>query len=111
MKKNLSLILLLSLTIGFQSSLLAQNNDTKNAATVQSAIKVPVVVNGEVQKIPEFEKPEEWIRHDLWVEANFDSDKDVPNTQRPLALNYRSFMSRAPILQVPEHSTKMFSGP
>lgn len=48
----------------------------KNASTHSSAITVPVVVKGEAQKIPEFENPDEWIRHDLWVETEFDSDGD-----------------------------------
>lgn len=37
---------------------------------------VPVVVNGEAQKIPAFEDPEKWIKHDLWVETEFDTDGD-----------------------------------
>jgi len=39
-------------------------------------LTVPVVVDGEAQKIPEFEDPEKWIRHDLWVETEFDTDGD-----------------------------------
>ena len=39
-------------------------------------VKVPVIVNGEAQRIPEFEDPEKWIRHDLWVETEFDTDGD-----------------------------------
>jgi X-Pro dipeptidyl-peptidase len=38
--------------------------------------KVPVIVNGEAQKIAAFENQEDWIRHDLWVETEFDSDGD-----------------------------------
>lgn len=38
--------------------------------------KVPVVVGGETQVMPGFKDPEKWIRHDLWVEAEFDSDGD-----------------------------------
>lgn len=37
---------------------------------------VPVIVNGEAQKIPAFENADEWIHHDLWVETEFDSDGD-----------------------------------
>ena len=36
----------------------------------------PVIVNGETQVVPEFEDPDMWIRHDLWVETEFDSDGD-----------------------------------
>jgi X-Pro dipeptidyl-peptidase len=37
---------------------------------------VPVIVNGEAQKIPAFENSDEWIKQDLWVEAEFDTDGD-----------------------------------
>ncbi len=37
---------------------------------------VPVVVNGEAQKIPAFEDAGKWIKHDLWVETEFDTDGD-----------------------------------
>jgi X-Pro dipeptidyl-peptidase len=76
MNKYITFTLVLSGTILLSHSLTAQQNDTKPANAVQSVIKVPVVLNGEVQKIPEFEKSDEWIRHDLWVEASFDSDGD-----------------------------------
>jgi len=32
--------------------------------------------DGEAQIVPEFADAEQWIRHDLWVETEFDSDKD-----------------------------------
>jgi len=37
---------------------------------------VPIIVDGETQVIPEFKDPEKWIRHDLWVETEFDTDGD-----------------------------------
>lgn len=37
---------------------------------------VPVIEDGQAQIIPEFEDPETWIRHDLWVETEFDTDGD-----------------------------------
>ncbi len=47
------------------------------AATAQiQKTTVPVVVNGEAQKIQVFENPDKWIKHDLWVETEFDSDGD-----------------------------------
>jgi len=42
----------------------------------QTVTIVPVVVDGEVQKIKEFENPNDWIREDLWVETEFDTDGD-----------------------------------
>lgn len=44
--------------------------------SAQSALQVPVIVDGQAQVIPEFENPEEWIRHDLWVVTDFDTDGD-----------------------------------
>ena len=41
-----------------------------------SQTKAPVVVNGETQVIPEFQDAEKWVRHDLWVESEFDTDGD-----------------------------------
>jgi X-Pro dipeptidyl-peptidase len=75
MKKFIFLILIMSGTIISSYNLTAQKNEAKPIANVP-ALQVPVVVNGEVQKIPEFDKPDEWIRHDLWVETSFDSDND-----------------------------------
>ena len=53
------------------TSLSAQNNDQKQSAATTI---VPVIVNGEAQKIPAFENANDWIRQDLWVETEFDSD-------------------------------------
>ncbi|WP_179345280.1 Xaa-Pro dipeptidyl-peptidase [Winogradskyella ursingii] len=36
----------------------------------------PVFKNGEAQVVEAFANPENWIRHDLWVETNFDTDGD-----------------------------------
>ncbi len=37
---------------------------------------VPFFKNGEAQIVQAFEDPEKWIRHDLWVETEFDTDGD-----------------------------------
>jgi len=37
---------------------------------------VPVFVDGEAQVVPGFEDPQKWMRHDLWVETEFDTDGD-----------------------------------
>ena len=37
---------------------------------------LPVFSNGEAQIVTGFKEPKEWIRHDLWVETEFDSDGD-----------------------------------
>jgi X-Pro dipeptidyl-peptidase len=54
---------------------LAFSAEVKSQAT-QSTITVPVIENGQAQIIPAFEDPEQWIRHDLWVETEFDTDGD-----------------------------------
>ena len=36
----------------------------------------PVFRDGQAQIVPAFESPDSWIRHDLWVETEFDTDGD-----------------------------------
>lgn len=36
----------------------------------------PVFVDGQAQIVPEFQNSSEWIREKLWVETEFDSDRD-----------------------------------
>jgi X-Pro dipeptidyl-peptidase len=56
------------------SNLVAQEPAANQQAVSTINTTVPVIVNGEAQKIPAFENPDEWIRHDLWVETEFDTD-------------------------------------
>ncbi|WP_430814103.1 Xaa-Pro dipeptidyl-peptidase [Carboxylicivirga sp. RSCT41] len=65
MKKNSFLSLLICLVAFIQLSI-AQ--EAENA--------VPVFKDGEAQIIEAFSDPDEWIRHDLWVETEFDTDGD-----------------------------------
>jgi X-Pro dipeptidyl-peptidase len=37
---------------------------------------LPVFADGQAQVVPGFNDPEQWIRQELWVEAEFDSDGD-----------------------------------
>lgn len=46
------------------------------AQQADSVTTVPVIKNGQAQEIPAFSDPDQWIRHDLWVETDFDSDGD-----------------------------------
>ena len=47
------------------------------AFTIQAQEQAaPVFKNGEAQIVKAFKNPENWIRHDLWVETTFDSDGD-----------------------------------
>jgi X-Pro dipeptidyl-peptidase len=75
--KSMGLLLIALIYIIPQSDILAQNKVSSNAAPDKAAkTEVPVIINGEAQKIPAFENPDEWIIHDLWVEAEFDIDGD-----------------------------------
>ena len=62
--KNLILLLSILITASFSS----------NAQTAKKS--VPIFENGEAQIIPAFQDSSKWIRHDLWVEAEFDTDGD-----------------------------------
>ena len=46
------------------------------ASTLLHAQVKPIFENGEAQVVEEFKDPEQWIRHDLWVETEFDTDGD-----------------------------------
>jgi X-Pro dipeptidyl-peptidase len=48
----------------------------KGAESGNAKLTVPIVKDGETQIIPEFKDGDLWIRHDLWVETEFDSDGD-----------------------------------
>lgn len=64
--KNMKKTLLLFVGILLLNGLFAQE---KQAAK-------PVIENGEAQIVKAFEDPERWIREDLWVETEFDTDGD-----------------------------------
>ncbi len=63
-------IWLISVLILFVSGTDARSQES------QDVITVPVIEDGQAQIIPEFENSEDWIRHDLWVETDFDTDGD-----------------------------------
>jgi X-Pro dipeptidyl-peptidase len=39
-------------------------------------VTAPIFENGEAQIVEAFNEPAKWIRHDLWVETDFDTDGD-----------------------------------
>lgn len=69
-------IIMLAFVLICQPSILAQVTDTKPIETQQTKTVVPVIVNGEAQKIAAFDNPDTWIKQDLWVETEFDTDGD-----------------------------------
>ena len=74
MKKTILLPLIVVLIC--QINIIAQVTGTKPAAVQQTPTIVPVILNGEAQKIPAFDNPDTWIKQDLWVETEFDTDGD-----------------------------------
>jgi X-Pro dipeptidyl-peptidase len=50
---------------------------SSSAQGPQTAVKAtPVFANGMAQVVPAFQDSSQWIRQELWVETNFDSDHD-----------------------------------
>ncbi|HOT18082.1 MAG TPA: Xaa-Pro dipeptidyl-peptidase [Bacteroidales bacterium] len=90
MKKIILVLFVMTVVPGCHQDLPAQKKNRKAGSAVQPAVTikpeaqkqvqtatvVPVIVDGEAQKIPAFENADDWIREDLWVETEFDSDGD-----------------------------------
>ena len=53
------------------TSIIAQEN-----TVIEDDQAVPVFEDGEAQIVPAFSDPDKWIKEDLWVETEFDSDGD-----------------------------------
>ena len=60
----------------FAVALVATLAAQRAAAQGGTAAAGPVFQNGMAQVVPAFQDSANWIRHDLWVETNFDSDRD-----------------------------------
>lgn len=73
MRKNLSSIFRLFLVLLFFVNFLAAYSQ-KGTREYDKA--VPVFIDGEAQIVPAFSDPNNWIREDLWVETEFDTDGD-----------------------------------
>ncbi len=66
-------VLIISLALMLPVTMQAQRKAATKAETRKAT---PVFVDGMTQVVPEFNNPDEWIIHDLWVEAGFDTDGD-----------------------------------
>lgn len=66
MKKHFNPYLLIIILI---ANIFSANSQTPEKAA-------PIFENGEAQIVPAFEDATKWIRHDLWVETEFDTDGD-----------------------------------
>ena len=62
-----SIVVLLSIALVSGGSLMAQKKKNKIG---------PIIKDGMTQVVPEFNDPDKWIKHDLFVESEFDSDGD-----------------------------------
>jgi X-Pro dipeptidyl-peptidase len=76
MSRFYSLCLAVGRIVRVGSPLLAILIASTQAAAQKTLVAKPVFEDGEAQVVPEFNKPDDWIRHDLWVETEFDSDGD-----------------------------------
>ncbi|MDQ3487727.1 MAG: Xaa-Pro dipeptidyl-peptidase [Acidobacteriota bacterium] len=55
---------------------LTTSAESPNAQQPPPANAGPVFVDGQAQIVPEFQNSADWIRQTLWVETEFDSDRD-----------------------------------
>ncbi|MEM9660465.1 MAG: Xaa-Pro dipeptidyl-peptidase, partial [Planctomycetota bacterium] len=76
MTKDLACRLFLTALVGFASAPTARGEDEDDGADKAEARTVPVFKDGEAQIVDGFKDSDYWIRHDLWVETDFDSDED-----------------------------------
>ena len=60
----------------------------------------PIFENGEAQIVPEFKDSTKWIRHDLWVETEFDTDGDGKKDRMHVAVT-RPFQTETEGLKLP----------
>ena len=73
MCNSLKLLILISVLFLFQGTI---NHTSGQSESSNKEPVAPVFENGEAQIVPEFKDPDYWIREDLWVETEFDSDGD-----------------------------------
>jgi len=75
--KLIAVIIIVSAITICHPGIFAQKKDASTSENAQAKPTiVPVIVDGEAQKISAFENPDDWIKHDLWVETEFDTDSD-----------------------------------
>lgn len=74
MNRLIKFLFIVTVNAAFFSTGLQAQNKQVNEKNTKNA--VPIIIDGETQLVPEFKDPENWIRHDLWVETEFDTDGD-----------------------------------
>jgi X-Pro dipeptidyl-peptidase len=70
---NRKMTLLLATVLALFARPLSAQTQPRITAAERS---VPVFVDGQAQIVPGFNNPQTWIKQDLWVEAEFDTDGD-----------------------------------
>lgn len=68
-------IIALSVPVEAQKKKKKKNNKGKEVE-IKEEKAVPFFEDGQAQVVEAFSDPEKWIRHDLWVETDFDTDGD-----------------------------------
>lgn len=71
MKTRFAFVLFIFLIIVGLSKVRAQQTDS-----ISTPVPKPIFKNGQAQIVPEFSSEEDWIKEELWVETDFDSDQD-----------------------------------
>ena len=67
---------ILPLALAFTILSCAQQTNPKQSESDSKQKATPVFKDGEAQIVDAFKDSEKWIRHDLWVETEFDTDGD-----------------------------------
>ena len=85
---------LIALTIVFS------NTFAQKAVKENTTQAVPVFEHGEAQIVPAFSDADKWIRHDLWVETDFDTDGDKKLDRMHVSVT-RPFQTDTEALKLP----------
>ena len=81
------------------------------AAAQQQGPARPVFENGQAQVVPAFQDSTQWIREELWVEADFDSDGDGrPDRMHVAVVRQRQTQTEGLKVPVIYESSPYFSG-
>ncbi|WP_150452125.1 Xaa-Pro dipeptidyl-peptidase [Arenibacter lacus] len=95
MIKTLKHSLFLTLLLGVVGLVNAQS--IEGSTTTKT---LPIIENGEAQIVPEFKDASKWIRHDLWVETDFDTDGDGKKDRMHVAVT-RPYQTDTENLKLP----------
>ena len=89
----------------------ARDLDPSNASAQQTSSSGPVFRNGQAQIVPAFQDPSQWIRQELWVEAEFDLDGDgEPDRMHVAVVRQRQTETEGLKVPVVYESSPYFSG-